>query len=123
MRRLTLGTLTTLLLTLGATGTAQAEAMSSGNEQVRVQGHQNVRSTEAFNLVASAYRGEFRSQGVPSYGNLEQAYATGQIDAETLVNRAIAAGELAPAAAQDEDYLNAVSLHLSDLVDRGQDDS
>jgi hypothetical protein len=121
MRRLTLGTLTTLLFTLGAAGTAQAETMPSGNEQARVQ--RNVRSTEAFDLVASAYRGEFRSQGVPSYGNLEQAYETNQIDAETLVKRAIAAGELSPEAAQDEGYMNAVELHLRDLVDRGQDDN
>ena len=123
MRRLTLGTLTTLLLTLGAAGTAQAETTASGNEQARVQSSQNVRSTEAFDLVVSAYRGEFRSQGIPSYGNLEQAYTTNQIDAETLVNRAIAAGELSPKAAQDEGYLNAVQLHLKDLVDHGQDDN
>lgn len=123
MRRLTLGTLTTLLLTLGAAGTAQAEMIPSENEQARVQSNQNVRSTEAFDLVASAYRGEFRSQGIPSYGNLEQAYKTHQIDAETLVNRAIAAGELSPEAAQDKGYMNAVELHLRDLVDRGQDDS
>jgi len=123
MRRLTLGTLTTLLLTLGAAGTAQAEMIPSENEQARVQSNQNVRSTEAFDLVASAYRGEFRSQGIPSYGNLEQAYETNQIDAETLVNRAIAAGELSPEAAQDKGYMNAVELHLRDLVDRGSDDS
>jgi hypothetical protein len=121
MRRLTLGTLTTLLLTLGAAGTAQAETMPSGNEQARVQ--RNVRNSEAFDLVASAYRGEFKSQGVPSYGQLEQAYRANQIDAETLVNRAIAAGELSPEAAQDEGYMNAVELHLRDLAARGQDDS
>ena len=123
MRRLTLGTLTTLLLTLGAAGTAQAEMIPSGNEQARVQGNQNVRSTEAFDLVASAYRGEFKPQGVPSYGQLEQAYRANQIDAETLVNRAIAAGELSPEAAQDEGYMNAVDLHLGGLLDRGQDDN
>ena len=87
---MTLGTLTTLLLTLGAAGTAQAETIPSGNNQARVQSNRNLRSTEAFDLVASAYRGELRNQGVPSYGNLEQAYKTNQIDAETLVNRAIA---------------------------------
>lgn len=77
----------------------------------------------AFDLVAWANRGELRTQGVPSYGQLEQAYKTHQIDAETLVNRAIAAGELSPEAAQDEGYMNAVELHLRDLVDRGSDDS
>jgi len=122
MRHLTLGTLTTLMLTLGMAPAAQAE-MHTTEEKARVQNRQNVRSTEAFNLVASAYRGEFESQGIPGYNQLEQAYRSNQVDAETLINRAIAAGELSPAAAEDEGYVNAVSLHLSDLVDRGQDDN
>lgn len=123
MRNLTLGTLSTLLLTLGIAPATQAEPMRTPQEQAYTQQTRNVRSTEAFNLVASAYRGEFISQGIPSYHQLEQAYKTNQLDAEMLVERAIAAGELSPAAAEDEAYLNAVSLHLSDLADRGSDDS
>lgn len=122
MRNLTLGTLTTLLLTLGVAPAAQAGGMYTGEEKQAVgQQQQNVRSTEAFDLVASAYRGEFQSQGIPSYYQLQQAYETGEVDAQKLVNRAIAAGELAPSAAEDEGYVNAVRLHLSDLSDDRND--
>lgn len=123
MRNLTLGTLSTLLLSLGIAPATQAETMTTTQEQAYTQQNRNVRSTEAFDLVASAYRGKLESVGVPSYHQLEQAYQANQIDAEMLVDRAIAAGELSPAAAEDEAYLNAVSLHLSDLADRGQDDN
>lgn len=115
MRHLTLGTLTTLLLTLGMVPATQAEPTSSNQEQARVDNQRNVRSTEAFDLVASAYRGEFEGQGIPSYYQLQQAYELGEVDAETLVSKAIEAGELSPAAANDEGYINAVRLHLDQL--------
>lgn len=120
MRHLTIGTLTTLLLTLGIAPATEAETMSSTREETLAQSRYSVRDTEAFDLVASAYRGEFQSEGIPSYYQLEQAYQAGEVNAERLVNSAIAAGELDPAAAQDDAYLNAVSLHLSGLSqDRG----
>ncbi|AFZ43976.1 hypothetical protein PCC7418_1807 [Halothece sp. PCC 7418] len=115
MGHLTLGTLTTLALTLGLALPAQAEGMQPTQEQTYAQNRQNVRETEAFNLVSAAYRGEFEPEGIPSYYKLEEAYEAGEIDAETLVNRAIAAGELSPTAANDEAYVNAVRLHLSEL--------
>lgn len=115
MRNLTLGTLTTLLLTLGISPGVQAETMSSNKEKVSVEKAQNVRSQEAFDLVASAYRGELESVGIPSYYQLQQAYEAEELDAQTLVNRAIAAGELSPAAAEDEEFINAVRLHLDGL--------
>ena len=115
MRRLILGTLTTLFLTVGFTPIAQGEMKPSPQEAVHSYKQQNVRSSEAFDLVASAYRGDFESQGIPSYYQLEQAYVAGEITAKKLVNSAIAAGELSPAAAQDEAYLNAVRLHLDSL--------
>ena len=117
MRKLTLGTLTTLLLTLGIAPAAQGETFSGTEEQALAQNRQNVRSTEAFDLVAAAYRGRFESEGVPSYYQLQQAYEVGEVDAKTLVSRAIEAGELSPAAAEDEGYINAVRLHLSGLSD------
>jgi len=116
MRRLTLGTLTPLLLTLGFTPTAQAEMKPSAQEQAQADSQQDVRSTEAFNLVSAAYRGEFEAQGIPSYYQLEQAYLAGEVTAQGLVNTAIAACELSPTAAEDEGYLNAVRLHLDSLT-------
>ncbi|AFZ51358.1 hypothetical protein Dacsa_2788 [Dactylococcopsis salina PCC 8305] len=64
MRKLALGTLTTLLLTFGIAPVAQGETFSETKEQALAQNQQNVRSTEAFDLVAAAYRGQFKSQSL-----------------------------------------------------------
>jgi hypothetical protein len=94
--------------------------MSSTEEKAYAQQQtRNVRSQEAFDLVASAYRGELEPAGVPSYYELQQAYEAEELDAQTLVNRAIAAGEISPAAADDEEFINAVRLHLDSLVPSG----
>ncbi|MDR9403962.1 MAG: hypothetical protein RI580_11025 [Halothece sp. Uz-M2-17] len=122
MRKLTLGTLSTLLLTLGAVPAVQAETHSTEEQAYSRENGQNVRSTAAFDLVSAAYRGRLESEGIPSYYQLQQAYETGQIDAEQLVTRAIAAGELSPAAAEDEGYISAVRVHLSDLTEQGQNE-
>jgi hypothetical protein len=107
-------------MTVGVVPAAQAETINSESEaeQAYTQNQRNVRSTAAFDLVSAAYRGRLESEGVPSYYRLQQAYETSQIDAEDLVNRAIAAGELSPAAAEDEGYIEMVRVHLSDLTDK-----
>jgi len=121
MRNLTLGTLSTLLMTVGVVPAAQAEAINPEEERAYTQDQANVRSTAAFDLVSSAYRGRLESEGIPSYYQLQQAYETSQIDAEDLVNSAIAAGQLSPAAAEDEGYIEMVRVHLSDLTDKNDD--
>lgn len=116
MRHLTLGTLTTLLLTLGMIPTIQTETIASNQAQAEIDNESSVGPTEAFDLVARAYRGAFEAQGIPSYYELEQAYETGELDAEMLVKKAIEAGALSPDTAQDEGYINAVKLHLDRLT-------
>ena len=75
----------------------------------------DVRRTEAFNLVSSAYRGQFEQQGVNSYAVMISDYETGELTAETLINAAIEAGELSPNAMQDESYIRAVDSQLEAL--------
>jgi hypothetical protein len=75
----------------------------------------NVRRTEAFNLVSSAYRGKFEEQGISGYGVLITNYQDGKLTAEDLIEAAIKAGELSPQALEDEDYINAVELQLDNL--------
>lgn len=115
MRYLTLGTLTTLLLILGIVPAIPLKTIASEQAQGDVDTQPNVRPDDPFDLVAAAYRGEFEAQGVPGYNQLEQAYETGEIDAEILVKKAIKAGALPPAAANDEGYINAVKLQLDQL--------
>ena len=76
----------------------------------------DVRRTEAFNLVSSAYRGDFEDQGINSYAVLLENYETGELTAEDLIQAAIEAGELSPSAMEDDSYVNAVDSQLSALT-------
>ncbi len=76
----------------------------------------DVRRTEAFNLVSSAYRGDFEEAGVNSYAILISNYETGELTAEDLINAAIESGELSPSALEDESYVEAVDLQLDALT-------
>lgn len=75
----------------------------------------DVRRTEAFNLVSSAYRGQFESQGIPGYAVMISDYNSGQLTAEDIINAAVEAGELSPGAMDDESYVRAVELQLETL--------
>lgn len=78
----------------------------------------DVRRTEAFNLVSSAYRGQFESQGIDGYAVMVSNYNSGELTAESLIQAAIDAGELSPRALEDEAYVNAVELQLETLSNR-----
>jgi hypothetical protein len=84
-------------------------------EDYRMMMMRDVRREEAFSLVRSAYRGEFEGEGIPPYNRLITAYETGEVDAQDVVEAAIADGELSPVALEDEDYINAVEAQLEFL--------
>ena len=76
----------------------------------------DVRRTEAFNLVSSAYRGDFEEQGINSYATLVSNYEAGELTAEDLIQAAIDSGELSPNALEDDSYVEAVDLQLDALT-------
>lgn len=76
----------------------------------------DVRKTEAFNLVSSAYRGDFEDQGINSYAVLVSNYEAGELTAEDLIAAAIDAGELSSSAMEDESYVQAVDSQLNALT-------
>lgn len=76
----------------------------------------DVRRTEAFNLVSSAYRGEFEDQGINSYAVLVSNYESGDLTAEDLIGAAIESGELSPMAMEDDSYIQAVDAQLKGLT-------
>ena len=76
----------------------------------------DVRRTEAFNLVSSAYRGDFEDQGINSYGTLISNYEAGELTAEDLISAAIESGELSPSAIEDDSYVQAVDSQLNALT-------
>ena len=87
-------------------------------QQYRVSAEQNTddeRATEAFNLVNSAYRGEYEQQGIPGYSQLILDYNIGEITPKRLIEAAIEKGDLAPEALNDVGYINAVELQLETL--------
>ena len=71
------------------------------------------------NLIFQGYRGQLKSEGIPSYAAFRQAVFLGKVDAETLVKGAIAQGKLEPTAANDKSYLNEVRSSLSLLKVNG----
>ena len=77
----------------------------------------DVRRTEAFNLVSSAYRGDFEDQGINGYATLITNYETGDVTAEDIVNAAIESGELSPMALEDSSYVEAVDSQLNVLTE------
>ena len=76
----------------------------------------DVRRTEAFNLVSSAYRGDFEDQGINSYAVLVDDYEAGELTAEDLIEAAVDAGELSPMALEDDSYVEAVDSQLNALT-------
>ncbi len=78
----------------------------------------DVRRTEAFNLVSSAYRGDFEKQGIDGYQVLISDYETGNITAEDIIKAGIDSGELSPKAAEDDSYVSAVDSQLMSLTNR-----
>lgn len=73
------------------------------------------RATEAFNLVNSAYRGEYEQQGIPGYSQLILDYNIGEVTPKRLIEAAVEKGDLAPEALNDVGYINAVELQLEIL--------
>lgn len=65
-----------------------------------------------FDLVTRSYQGYLADQGIPSYGALITALDLGKVNAEDLVEKAIAKGRLAPETIDDQGYLNSVDRLL-----------
>ena len=110
MKRLILATLSTLTISgMANPVTAEPIAATSTNS---IRG--NVELTP-FSLVTNGYQGYFTNQGIPSYSRYLSAIKTGKVDAESLVEAAIALGRLAPDKINDSSYLNHVRSNLNNL--------
>ena len=93
---------------------AQSGDMQSGSMMMG----SDVRRTEAFNLVSSAYRGDFEKQGIDGYQVLISDYETGKITADDIIKAGIDSGELSPKAMEDDSYVDAVNSQLMSLTNR-----
>ncbi|VEP17815.1 conserved hypothetical protein [Hyella patelloides LEGE 07179] len=68
-----------------------------------------------FNLVHGSYQGRFTNQGIPSNLSLLSKIHSHRIQAEDLVQAAIASGRLAKDTLNDAQYLNSVEWLLNQL--------
>jgi hypothetical protein len=111
MKRLILGSLSILPI-LGATAPAVRVQIVQNQTEVTNPANSSSQLTP-FILVDKAYRGDFKSQGIPSYGALIFAYQFGSVTAKDLVEAAIRANRLSPQTLADRGYVNAVKARLA----------
>lgn len=75
-----------------------------------------IHQTTPFNLAYLAYRGDLAAYGIPSYNALVFALRSGQLDADEIVDQAVAAHLVTPETADDREYVSAVEGMLQDLL-------
>ncbi len=68
-----------------------------------------------FELVGTAYQGQYRDHSIPGFGSLIDNARTGRISAKDLVKAAIESRELLPEMIDDRDYLRNVESQLRSL--------
>jgi hypothetical protein len=110
MKRLILATLSTLAIS-GMANPVSAEQIAA-TSTTSIRG--NVELTP-FSLVTNGYQGYFVNQGIPGNARYLSAIKTGKVDAESLVNAAIALERLPSDKINDSSYLNHVQFHLNNL--------
>ncbi len=71
------------------------------------------------NLVFQGYQGRLASEGIPGHGAFYQAVLLGKVDAETLVQGAVAKGRLSSSTASNKSYLRKVEASLFKLRSGG----
>lgn len=123
MKRTILATLSVLSMSalMATTAVAESGVVRHGreNRSAMTSSHQmnplKMFELSPANLVNLAYQGHFRSQGIPGYGGLLDAYASKQLSAQNLVQVAIATGKLPATSLSNSAYLQAVEANLISL--------
>ncbi|AFY97189.1 hypothetical protein [Chamaesiphon minutus] len=68
-----------------------------------------------FDLVTSAYQGQYRDHFIPGFGSFIYGIRTGKITAKDLVKAAINSKRLPPQAIADRSYLGYVDLQFKSI--------
>ena len=118
MKLLSLTALSIIAILLSVSTSAQAR----GYKEVRIQPMTNIskniptrRYITPFDLVGSAYQGQYRDHSIPGFGALIDSARIGRITAKDLVKSAIESKELLPEMINDRHYLSNVELQLRSL--------
>ena len=110
MKRLVISTLSALALS-----SLVAPAFASEIAVAKSKTASNINEITPFALVSGSYQGRFTNQGIPAFHAFLRAVRTDRIEAEDLVQSAIAAGRLSEDTLNDSSYLNSVDALLDGL--------
>ncbi|WP_373542073.1 hypothetical protein [Chamaesiphon sp.] len=118
MKRLSLTGLSIIAIVLSVSTSAQAR----GHQEVRIQPmikiSKNIPTSKyitPFELVGSAYQGQYRDHSIPGFRALIYGTRIGRITAKDLVKAAIESKELLPEMIDDRSYLSNVESQLRSL--------
>ena len=119
MKRLIISTLSLLALsTLAAPAFAGEISFKKSNRNIIAANTVTQRQTTditPFNLVTGGYQGRFTNQGIPSGGAFISQTRSDRIEAEDLVQAAIASDRLSADTINDAKYLSSVDSLLENL--------
>ncbi len=111
MKGLFVGSLSVLLLSTVSASAVRAE-QAAYNPAVSSKTSAYETQVSPVKLVLLAYRGEFKSAGIPSYEQFQYALINKQITAKDLVRGAISSRLLPPETLGDQKFLKDVDSQL-----------
>ncbi|AFY97191.1 hypothetical protein [Chamaesiphon minutus] len=115
MKRLFLTSLSIVAISLSVSTSAQARGRTEPIATPTTQLSYNIPTPKyvtPFELVGSAYQGQYRAHSIPGFSSLIDGARTGKITAKDLVKAAIESGSLLPEMINDRDYLSNVEFQL-----------
>ncbi len=115
MKRLFLTSLSIVTILLAVSTSAQARGRTEVLVQPMTRITNNIPTRKyitPFNLVESAYQGQYRTHFIPGFASLIYGARIGKITAKDLVKAAIESENLLPETIDDRDYLRSVEVQL-----------
>ena len=104
-----------ILLTANTSVEASSKTEVSTKPLVLASDRHSTRYLTPFELVHSAYQGQYRDHSIPGFGSLSDGVRSGKITAKDLVKAAIESKRLPPQAIDDRSYLGYVDLQLKPI--------
>ena len=115
MKRLFINGLSIIAISLSVNTSAQASGRTEVLVQPITKTSNNIPTRKyitPFDLVGSAYQGQYRMHSIPGFASLIDGAKTGRIAAKDLVKAAIESEILLPEIIDDLDYLRSIEVQL-----------
>ena len=118
MKRLFLIGLSIVAISLAISTSAQARGRTETIATTTTQLSSNIPTPKyvtPFDLVGSAYQGQYRTHSIPGFASFISGARTGKITAKDLVKAAIESESLLPEMINNRSYLSNVEFQLQGL--------